>query len=147
MKVDKNGSDTARFAEVAVSRYRPTGPVESCARASVITEFPLTIRVNDDSFTVMRTPGDDRELVTGFLFTEGLIESLDDINMLSQCEDSPHVITVQTKRPSGRTARNMIITSSCGLCGHENIQALLESLKRLDGPMKMPLDGVLRIAD
>src|SRR5450759_5944825 len=33
----KNGSDTARFTEVAVSRYRPTGPMASCAHASVIT--------------------------------------------------------------------------------------------------------------
>ncbi len=147
MKTDKNESDAARFMEVAVSRYRPAGPMESCSQASVISEFPLTIRVNDDSFTVMRTPGDDRELVTGFLFTEGLIESLDDINTLSQCEDSPHVITVKTKRQSGSTARNMVITSSCGLCGHENIQALLESLKRLDCPMKMPLDVLFRIPD
>jgi FdhD protein len=145
MKAGLTGSDTARFTEVAVSRYRPDGPAENRARASVITEFPLTIRVNDDSFTVMRTPGDDRELVTGFLFTEGLIESLDDIHMVSQCEDSPHVITVKTARQSGITPRNMIITSSCGLCGHEHIQALLESLKRLDGPLKMPLDVLFRI--
>jgi len=145
MKAGLTGGDTARFMEVAVSRYRSAGPPESCSQASVISEFPLTIRVNDDSFTVMRTPGDDRELVTGFLFTEGLIESLDDINTLSQCEDSPHVVTVKTKRQSGSTPRNMIITSSCGLCGHENIQALLENLKRLDYPMKMPLDILFRI--
>lgn len=137
--------DTARFTEVAVSRYRPAGTPENRSRASVITEFPLAIRVNDDSFTVMRTPGDDRELVAGFLFTEGLIEALDDINTLSQCADSPHVVTVKTKRQSGRTPRNMIITSSCGLCGHENIPALLDSLKRLDCPMKMPLDVLFRI--
>lgn len=144
-RTGKNGLDTARFTEVAVSRYRPAGLKESCSRASVIAEIPLTIRVNDDSFTVMRTPGDDRELVTGFLFTEGHIESLADINTLSQCADTPHIVTVQTTRPSGRTSRNMVITSSCGLCGHENIQALLDSLKRLDCPMKMPLDILFRI--
>lgn len=147
MKSDKNRSDTARFTEVAVSRYRSAEPPESSSQASVISEFPLTIRINDDSFTVMRTPGDDRELVAGFLFTEGLIESLDDIHTLNQCEDSPHVITVKTKRKSGITPRNMVITSSCGLCGHENIPALLESLKRLDCPMKMPLDVLFRIPE
>jgi len=66
---------------------------------------------------------------------------------LSQCQDNPHVVTVKTKRKSGDTPRNMIITSSCGLCGHENIQALLESLKRLDCPMKMPLDVLFRIPE
>jgi len=148
MKADKNWSDTARFTEVAVSRYRPEGAPENRSRASVIIEFPLTIRVNDDAFAVMRTPGDDRELVAGFLLTEGLIASLDDIHTFSQCEDSPHVITVKTARPSGGSSpRNMIITSSCGLCGHENIQALLESLKRVECPMKMPLDILFRIPD
>lgn len=145
MKVDPAGDNTIRFTEVAVSRHRSAGAPASCAQASVISEFPLSIRVNDDAFTVMRTPGDDRELVVGFLFTEGLIESLDDINALSQCQDSPHVITVKTKRKSGSASRNMVITSSCGLCGHENIPALLESLKRLDCPLKMPLDVLFRI--
>ncbi|MFC1454006.1 formate dehydrogenase accessory sulfurtransferase FdhD [Verrucomicrobiota bacterium] len=147
MKANKTEHNIVRSTEVAVSRYRPGGPHEGRSRASVISEFPLTIRINDDSFTVMRTPGDDRDLVTGFLFTEGLIESLDDINMLSQCQDNPHVVTVKTKKKSGNTPRNMIITSSCGLCGHENIQALLESLKQLDCPMKMPLDVLFRIPD
>ncbi len=147
MKAGPTGGNTARFTEVAVRRYRTTGSMESWAPASVITEFPLTIRVNDDSFTVMRTPGDDRELVTGFLFTEGLIESLDAIHMLSQCKDSPHVITVKTEKQSGHTPRNMIITSSCGLCGHENIPALLASLKRLDCPLQMPLTVLFRIPE
>lgn len=145
MKADPIGFDTASFAEVTVSRYRSVQSPGEPSRASVIAEAPLTIRVNDDSFTVMRTPGADRELVTGFLFTEGLIESLDDILLLSQCPDTPHVMSVKTAGKSGSASRNMIISSSCGLCGHENIAALFDRLQRLDSPMKMPLAVLFRI--
>jgi FdhD protein len=42
----------------------------------VAVEEPLQIRLGDRDFAItMRTPGQDRELAAGFLFTEGVIES------------------------------------------------------------------------
>lgn len=134
--------------EVAVSRHRANGePLRANSPDAVIAELPLTIRINEASFTVMRTPGDDRGLVAGFLLTEGFIEAVDDINALSECHDNPHLITVKTKRLPGSAQRNMTITSSCGLCGHENIPELLSSLKPLNSPLKMPLDVLFRIPE
>lgn len=134
--------------EVTVRRHRASGePARANSPDAVIAELPLTIRINEASFTVMRTPGDDRDLVAGFLLTEGFIEALNDINALSECHDNPHLITVKTKRPIGSARRNMMITSSCGLCGHENIPELLSSLKPLSSPLKMPMDVLFRVPE
>ena len=42
----------------------------------IVREEPLEIRVNSEAFaTLMRTPGDDRDLALGFLYAEGVIDS------------------------------------------------------------------------
>jgi len=58
-------------------------------------------------------------LAMGFALSEGLIESLADIKSLSVCPDSPKVVQLQLHRPEDvkTTRRNVIINSSCGICG------------------------------
>src|ERR1700687_1112135 len=52
-------------------------------RDRVVVEEPLEIRVAVESIAVtMRTPGDDFDLAAGFLFTEAVITSADDIASL-----------------------------------------------------------------
>ncbi|MCG8457541.1 MAG: formate dehydrogenase accessory sulfurtransferase FdhD, partial [Holophagales bacterium] len=51
-------------------------------------EIPLEIRVDGEPFAVtMRTPGDDRELAVGFLFTEGVLRGPDDLESVESCRD------------------------------------------------------------
>jgi FdhD protein len=55
----------------------------------VAVEEPLKIRIGDDVIaTTMRTPGNDEELATGFLFTEGLLHQPEDIVEISGDDDS-----------------------------------------------------------
>src|ERR1700683_2593204 len=57
---------------------------------SLAGEEPLEIRVNGESCAVtMRTPGNDSELAPGLLFTEGVIESPDQILPLQSPATSP----------------------------------------------------------
>src|SRR5579871_1240533 len=52
-------------------------------------EEPLEIRVRQRSIAVtMRTPGHDRELVAGFLLSEGLIKSAADVSEIAPCAHS-----------------------------------------------------------
>src|SRR6185295_11061556 len=52
-------------------------------RDELAIEEPLEIRIDTRPFIVtMRTPGHDDELAAGFLFTEGLIRSADDLRSL-----------------------------------------------------------------
>ena len=50
---------------------------------SLVAEEPLEIRVNGNPLSVtMRTPGNDLELAAGFLLTEGIIQSCNQISSL-----------------------------------------------------------------
>jgi FdhD protein len=53
-------------------------------QAEIVTEYPLTIYVHDEEFaTIVCTPVHLRELVVGFMASEGLIQSSDEIKSLS----------------------------------------------------------------
>src|SRR5215831_18399745 len=61
---------------------------------AVVVEEPLEIRVNNVTLGVtMRTPGDDADLATGLLWTEGIIQSVDEIGTIAHCpnEDDPQL--------------------------------------------------------
>lgn len=109
------------------------------AERTLVSERALTITVNGSaSYTIMRTPGHDRELTAGFLLTEGLINSISDISMLSQCVDSADAISVSTTCADDRSAaRNLVINSSCGLCGRHDIDGLVASLGVLPAALKV----------
>src|SRR5262245_29232343 len=56
----------------------------------IASESPLEVRLSNIPTTVlMRTPGHDEELVRGFLFSEGVISSNDDIGTVSPVHSSP----------------------------------------------------------
>ncbi|MBI3389826.1 MAG: formate dehydrogenase accessory sulfurtransferase FdhD, partial [Deltaproteobacteria bacterium] len=59
---------------------RKAGGADATELDLVAVEEPLQIRLNGRNIAItMRTPGDDRELAVGFLFTEGILGSLAEI--------------------------------------------------------------------
>ena len=94
-------------------------------------EEPMEIRVEGaDQQAVavavtMRTPGSDFELAVGFLYTEALISSRDEVRRVSYCEDLEpedqhyNVVTVELARPFDASVlrRSFFASSSCGICG------------------------------
>lgn len=120
---------------VTVVKVTPAGAVEQLDHAAA--EEPLEIRLHDRSFAViMRTPGADRELTAGFLLSEGVISSLDDVGAIEHCRhpDQPHVHNVVNVFLLGEAAqmlpdklaerRNVIANASCGVCGRASIDSL-----------------------
>jgi FdhD protein len=114
-----------------VLRVPVNGPAEPRADLLAVEE-PLEIRVDDEPLTVtMRTPGDDIDLAAGFLFTEGLLASLDEVHEIRMCDQNVAAVTVkpgrmlryQQARPPG-AARNFLMTSACGVCGKDSIEAI-----------------------
>ena len=105
-------------------------------------EEPLEIRLDyglpgerkvQNISVTMRTPGQDDELATGFLFTENIIKNKEDIASVEYCfiacaENKENVIQVSLREgvePELRnTERNFYTTSSCGVCGKGSIGAL-----------------------
>ena len=99
-------------------------------------EEPLEIRikyhVQHGVFKVMslavtmRTPGDDEALVRGFLFTESIITSRTDVELVEQLEDNIVLATLKQDVffDADKLKRNFYTTSSCGVCGKASIESI-----------------------
>jgi FdhD protein len=84
----------------------------------------------------MRTPGADRELAAGFLFSEGVVSSAADIGAVEHCRHPGHpeyhnIVDVYLMERAARSVqrhlkerRRVLTTSSCGLCGRASIDSL-----------------------
>ncbi len=106
----------------------------------VIEERPVTIDVEGvEDYTILCTPSDRDALAVGFLYSEGVVDSMADIRTLKQCEDDPYTIRVRLARktpPIGEPGRNLLIVSSCGACGSEGLRKRIEALPRVGDGMK-----------
>ncbi|MEV4754032.1 formate dehydrogenase accessory sulfurtransferase FdhD [Micromonospora sp. NPDC049559] len=107
---------------------------------SLSAEEPFEIRVGPAGpgrraplAVTMRTPGDDLDLAMGFLLTEGLIRSADDVATAQLCAgtDMPNtynvvdvVLSPGVPAPETDPTRNFYTTSSCGVCGKASIDAI-----------------------
>jgi FdhD protein len=99
---------------------------------SLAAEEPLEIRVDGIPLTVtMRTPGNDLELAAGFLLTEGIIESRDQLDKIRavapDAAAKSNVVEVQLNNAqfvAENHQRNFFAASSCGICGKASIEAI-----------------------
>lgn len=98
----------------------------------IASEAPLEVRIGGIPTTVlMRTPGNDEELVRGFLYGEGVITSAEEIVSVGPSHSSPEdvggsVINVQLAADrKGRVLdREFYSNASCGVCGKKTIESL-----------------------
>lgn len=107
-------------------------------------EEPLEIRVGGERLGItMRTPGHDDELVVGLLVSEGVLTSSDELITIQHCAgpgvragDGDNVLDVTLRDPHAHhatRARGMLMSSACGLCGSESIDAVARMSRfRLD---------------
>jgi FdhD protein len=95
-------------------------------------EEPLEMRSGRHSLGVtLRTPGDDKELVAGFLFTEGIIsrrEHLVALRLPADAAPKRNLVRVnldsKVRLPAGSPARRFSAGSACGVCGKASITQL-----------------------
>ncbi|BCW04278.1 formate dehydrogenase accessory sulfurtransferase FdhD [Arthrobacter sp. NtRootA1] len=114
-------------------------------------EEPLEIRIGGRSFAVtMRTPGDDFDLVAGFLVSEGIIRSQSELVSLRFCSGEKdgtqtfNVVEAQLRSDVQMpdTMRHVYTSSSCGICGTDSIEAVRKTLHfdpSQDG-LRVPVD-------
>src|SRR5699024_5495072 len=122
-----------RMGRVTTRRriVRRTAEGGTVRQDTLAVEEPLQIRVDGQALTVtMRTPGDDMDLVHGFLLAEGIASEREHVRIMRYCagadEDgvnSYNVIDVElgpgAARPQRR--RSFLATSACGVCGTTSI--------------------------
>lgn len=130
MKQDGNMNDNLKQAvqAVEITRISPTGATH--LTDDVVVEKPVTIMIDKvGSFTVMATPSDIEALAVGFVYSEGLIDSIDDVISVSVKPELPNVAGICVQDPTQISVRrNMIVASSCGMCGTRNIDKMLADI-------------------
>lgn len=97
----------------------------------VAREAPMEIRIDSTPIAVlMRTPGDDVELTTGFALTEGIAihphELTGVVRIGEDAEDARYELEFApgVAVDPDRFKRNLYATSSCGVCGKASIDAV-----------------------
>ena len=85
-------------------------------------DSPIT---NKNISITMRTPGHDRDLALGFLFTEGIIIAPHQISKVILGENSVNVqLNNSEEIDLSKLERHFYTSSSCGVCGKASIEAL-----------------------
>jgi FdhD protein len=120
-----------------IQRISASGDGPAGAKADLLAvEEPLEIRIGGSPLTVtMRTPGDDLDLASGFLFSEGLLSPAVDLRQVRMCDenvadatlevsDLPSPAELERATDARRAQRNFLTTSACGVCGKESIDAI-----------------------
>ena len=119
-------------------------------------EEPLEIRLGGRRFTLtMRTPGNDEELVAGFLLAEGFIESPADLGEIRRVRGPKgiperNIVDVILNVPAAnlreRLKRNFAISSSCGVCGKTSIEATQRRIAPITSRLAVAAGAILELA-
>lgn len=146
-----------------ITRWADTEPIR--VEDELVVEEPLEIRVGHQSLiVVMRTPGHDFELAAGFLYTENLIASSDDIEIIAYCEENDsdaqgsdvsslqNIINVQLRAELDLDAqsgwqRNFHANASCGLCGKMTIESVRQQVSPVKSGFRLNQAVLYRLND
>src|SRR6266550_6258072 len=142
----RSSLDPERVMNVRVTHWKEH--IQEQREDHVTVEEPFEVRIDHRSLAViMRTPGHDRELAMGFLYTERVIAQPDDILAIEDDTDAEglpltNVVNV-VLRQQGRQEdcqlpqpaafeRHFAVSASCGLCGKNSIADLLITVPSLE---------------
>ena len=131
----------------------------------VVKEEPLEIRIGYGPETkrqefalavTMRTPGADEELVRGFLLSEGIIDSAEDILSARHClqaKQPENTLKVELKNDvffdEKKFQRNFYTSSSCGICGKAALETVALKVPEFSVQNGIPIskETILKLSD
>ena len=120
-------------------RENKTDEVKDHVSVEEPLEMNLRFKQNSNWHTenlsiTMRTPGNDEDLVTGFLFNERIIENVNQIIKIEKQGDQVGDYNIQNKIEAtidniknidiGKLKRNFLTNSSCGVCGKTSLDTV-----------------------
>jgi FdhD protein len=134
----RRGTDAGPPRSRRVMVYEPRDHGLGRRPDQLAIEEPLEIRIESPAGgqtlgVTMRTPGNDAELVTGWLLAEGIIDGIDDVAGVNHCVEAANggdqrfnVVTASLRVPPRQSdrSRTAITSSACGVCGTASIEAL-----------------------
>ncbi len=141
--------DRGATAPVRFKRVFPSPGSAERLSSRVVAEQAITVRFKQiGEFTLLCTPLELDALAAGFANSEGMIESADDILSISRDDEQPDLVTVEVANPSGVAGRrNMLVSSSCGLCGVRLIERTLWNTVPVPRSLRISADLLIDMPD
>ena len=152
-----------------VLKYRSNNTDEVDDSISIEEPLEITIKFkNKETWTeniisiTMRTPGNDEDLVRGFLFNERIIEKVEYIDKIESIGENVGQYNLKNKIIAtinnsenvdiDKIKRNFLTNSSCGVCGKTSLDSLeiikkdkiVKSLPKIDHEIIMKSPTTLR---
>ena len=152
-----------------VLKYRSNNTNEIDDSISIEEPLEITIKFkNKETWTentisiTMRTPGNDEDLVRGFLFNERIIEKIEYIDKIESIGENVGQYNLKNKIIAtinnsenvdiDKIKRNFLTNSSCGVCGKTSLDSLeiikkdkiVKSLPKIDHEIIMKSPTTLR---
>lgn len=155
-----------RVVPVPIDKFN--GSVLRSQQDLLAVEEPLQIRLiykrngirrEKDIAITMRTPGDDIDLAVGFLFSEGVLQSSDQILRarqacgVSKSNKGCNRVTLELKPLADfdpkQFERHFYVSSSCGVCGKTSIESVRSRIRFRLSPVSPNLvpDLITRLPD
>ena len=124
-----------------VTRFKENQKSEIKDHVSIEEPLEMNLRIKkngswqtENLSITMRTPGNDEDLIVGFLFNEKIIENIDQIVNLEKQGDKVGDYNIQNKIEAtidniknidiGKLKRNFLTNSSCGVCGKTSLDVV-----------------------
>jgi FdhD protein len=130
------------------------GDRQSAVRDELVVEAPLQININGESYTVvMRTPGNDIDLIRGLLYAEDIYKqkAAPTFSIIEKQDGIPKVIDVSiSKNELGKgylNKRTLLSVSSCGICGKQELEDINPEGKSLDEKASFSPDILFAMLD
>lgn len=117
---------------------------------SVVSEYSLTIFINgQELITMLCTPKSLKFLVTGFLFSEGIIENIEQLKDIYICEKDGVALvelSIDLTAQLEETGFTRTVTSGCvGGMSVEKLKA--DDLTKIETNIRIDTDKVLKLAE
>jgi FdhD protein len=136
-------------ASVRATRIR--GGVTSEGPESLVVEEPLRVHVEQGPLShllgsTMRTPGHDLELAVGLAVGEGVVSVPEQVLSVRPCGDlriaNEVTVTISDEHfvDPAKLARVSTPSSACGLCGRDEIDAVVASSPKVHSTVQVDVD-------
>ena len=134
---------------VRVEKIDTRTSTRKTVKEPVATEAPLNLFVNDEYvITLLATPRLQKELALGWLFTEGVLKSLDEIKKVVKNQDYVKVITRHPINEERLQAVGVtrIMTTACGLSTSKFLRTMIDKKKQVvKSNHKTEANGIVRM--
>ncbi|MCL6089958.1 MAG: formate dehydrogenase accessory sulfurtransferase FdhD [Candidatus Thermoplasmatota archaeon] len=158
--MQSKGPESYNF--IKTLKYSTSSGIED-VRDGVTVEEPLEIKLSSKKIglktvsIIMRTPVMDNYLAVGFLFSEGIIKNRQDVISVDNFDEDTgkardNIIVIQVAEnvdfDGSDYSRNFIVSSSCGVCGKSNINAVfLKTGRIVRSSLKINKDIILTLPE